>query len=171
MLRKFLLIGALGLFLLPTVAQAQFDEGDWEMTLTGSGSSDNDFDATVLSVDVAVGYFFTDALEAGVRQGLAIADTGDDSNWAGSTRVFLDYHFDLDRWQPYVGAQFGYIYGDDVHDTFVAGPEAGVKYFVNATTFVFASVEYQFLFDDGDDADDAIDDGRFVYGLGIGFKW
>src|SRR5688572_13475039 len=171
MLRKFLLIGALGLFLMPAAAQAQFDEGDWEMTLTGSGTSDNDFDATTLAFDVGIGYFFTDGLEAGVRQGLGVADTGGDSSWAGSTRVFLDYHFDLDRWQPYIGASFGYIYGDDTHETFIAGPEGGVKYFVNSTTFIFASIEYQFLFDEADDAEDSVDDGLFVYGLGIGFKW
>jgi len=171
MLRKFLILGALGLILFPAAAQAQFDEGDWEMTLTGTGDSDNDFEDNDFNGAVSLGYFFTDGLEAGVRQGLGFNDTAAGSDWDGSTRVFLDYHFDMDRWQPFIGVQFGGIYGDDVHDTFIAGPEGGVKYFVNSTTFIFASIEYQFLFDDSDEADEAIDDGRFVYGLGIGFKW
>ena len=72
---------------------------------------------------------------------------------------------------PYIGANIGYAYGDQVNDTFLAGPEGGVKYFVNNTTFIFLSVEYQFFFDEGDDIEGAFSDGQFVYGLGIGFKF
>ena len=75
------------------------------------------------------------------------------------------YHFDLDRWQPYIGANIGYQYGDNVNDSWLAGPEAGVKYFVNATTFIDANVAYEFNLEEG------LDDGAFFYGLGIGFKW
>ena len=40
-----------------------------------------------------------------------------------STSVALDYHFDLDRFQPFIGASFGYNYGDsDVDETLFAGP-------------------------------------------------
>lgn len=165
MLRKFFVIGALGLFLLPAAAQAQFDESDWEMTLTGSGVSDDDFDATALSVNVGIGYFFTDAMEAGVRQSISIADSTGGSTWAGSTTVFGDYHFDLDRWQPFVGAFLGYTYGDDIDESWVAGPEGGVKYFVNATTFIFGSIQYAIQLESNADSD------LFLYALGIGFKW
>lgn len=167
MLRKFaVLIGALGLFLVPAAAQAQYDEGDWELTLTASGFSTDDFDATTLSVMPSIGYFFTDGLEAGIRQSLTVADTDTaGSTWAASTTVFGDYHFDLDRWQPFVGAFLGYIYGDDIDETWVAGPEGGVKYFVNSTTFIYALIQYQIALDD-----DAAED-LFVYGAGIGFKW
>ena len=71
-------------------------------------------------------------------------------------------------WQPFIGAQLGYIYGDNTSDTWVAGPEAGVKYFINSTTFVVGAVEYQFFFDDSDDASDNFDDGQFIYSLGLG---
>ena len=53
----------------------------------------------------------------------------------------------------------------------MAGPEGGVKYFVNNTTFIFGSVQYQFFFEDDDDAEDSFDDGQWVYALGIGFRW
>ena len=165
MLRKFFVIGALGLFLLPAAAKAQFDEADWEMTLTGSGISDDSFDTTSLSVNVGLGYFFTDALEAGIRQSLAVSDSDFGSSWAGTTTLFGDYHFDLDRWQPFVGAFIGYSYGDDVDESWVGGPEGGVKYFVNSTTFIFGQIQYAIQLDDSD-ADDA-----FIYALGIGFKW
>lgn len=56
-------------------------------------------------------------------------------------------------------------------ESFIAGPEAGIKYFVNDTTFINLGVEYEFVFEDADKADDAFDDGRFVYLLGIGFRF
>ena len=46
---------------------------------------------------------------------------------SGSTRVAVDYNFDMGRWVPYIGANLGYVYGD-VNDTWIAGPEGGVKF-------------------------------------------
>ena len=112
-----------------------------------------------------------DNLGAVARQGIAVADTKGGSDWNGSTRLGVDYYFDLGVWQPYAGATIGYIYGDNVKDSFIAGPEAGVKYFVNETTYLNAGVEYDFIFDDANNADDGWKDGRFVYSLGIGFKF
>ncbi len=148
-----------------------FNQGDWELTLVGSGSNDSDFDAGGFSVNANVGYFIVDNLEIVVRQGFGYTDFGGDSDWIGATRVAIDYHFDLERFQPFIGASIGYLYGDRTVDTFAAGPEAGLKFFVNETTFIYGSVAYEFLFDDAGDADDNFDDGQFVYALGIGFKW
>ena len=50
-------------------------------------------------------------------------------------------------------------------DDWFAGPEGGVKYFVNTTTFVQAIVSYEFNLQEGLDA------GAFTYGLALGFKW
>ena len=108
MLRKLVWVPVLAIALLPAVAHAQFSQGDWEMTLTGSGGSDRDLDTTAFGARGSLGYFFSDQLEVGVRQALAVADTEDDSSWNGSTRAFLDYRFDLDRWQPFVGVSAGY---------------------------------------------------------------
>ena len=164
MLRKlYLVVPVLALFLLPAVAHAQFEAGNWEMTLAGSGSNDQDFRTVDLSVNVGLGYFLTKELEIGVRQGLVYADGG--SAWSGDTRAALDYHFDMDRWQPFVGVNAGYVYGDNVSDSWIAGPEIGVKYFVNSTTFIGVSAAYEFNLEEG------LDDGGFFYGLGIGFKW
>lgn len=46
-----------------------------------------------------------------------------------------------------------------------------MKCFVNDTTFINGGIEYQFLFKDSEDADDNFDNGRFVYIIGIGFKF
>jgi outer membrane protein W len=172
MLRKLLVVAALAL-VPAAAANAQFQAGDWELTLGGSGSNGPDFDGTTFNVNASIGYFLTNALEVGVRQGLGYTDVGanDGSAWVGTTRLALDYHFDLGKIQPYVGANIGYVYGDGVHDTWEAAPEAGVKFFVNSTTFIQLGVEYQFFFDEGDDASDAFSDGQFVYGLNIGFRW
>lgn len=171
MWRTIFMIAILGFLLAPTAVMAQFQMGDKELTLSGSGSSDNDFDASNFSVEAGLGYFLNDNLEALVRQGILVVDRPGDNSWNGSTRLGLDYHFDLQQMQPFLGASIGYLYGDDVEETFLAGPEAGIKTFVNSTTFILASIEYQFLFEDANDADDQFDDGRFVYNLGIGFRW
>ncbi len=166
MLRKLVLVALFGMFLVPAVASAQFDEGDWEMTLAASGTSDDSFDNTILGIDVSIGYFFNDNLEVGIRQGIAFSDTDSGgSDFNGDTTGFVDYHFDLDRWQPFVGAFIGLQYGDNVEDDGTWGPEGGVKYFVNSTTFIAATVQYVVPFDD-DETDEF-----FNYSLAIGFKW
>ena len=164
MLRKFVLVALFAMFLVPAAAQAQFDEGDWEVTIAGSGSSDDEFDNTALSVGFSVGYFFNDNLEAGLRQTVAFSDVeGAGSDFAGSTTGFADYHFDMDEWQPFVGAFIGYSYGDAVDEDGVWGPEGGVKYFVNSTTFVAFTVQYVIGFDSDTDE-------FFNYQLAVGFK-
>jgi hypothetical protein len=163
MLRKLYLVPVLALFLLPAAAHAQFEAGNWAMTLSGSGNNDQDWRTGSASINLSLGYFTTKELELGVRQGLIWSDGG--SAWNGDTRVFADYHFDMDRWQPYVGANLGYVYGDSVNDAWIAGPEVGVKYFVNSTTFIDLSAAYEFNLEEG------LDDGAFFYSLGLGFKW
>ena len=165
MLRKLYLVPVLAMFLVPAIAQAQFEEGDWSLELAGSGSNDRDFDSGSVGVNFELGYFMTKELALGVRQGLNWADSEESGSfWSGSTFVFLDYHFDMDRWQPYVGANIGYTYGD-IADTWSAGPEGGVKYFVNTTTYVDLGVSYQF------DLEEGFDEGGFLYSLALGFKW
>ena len=163
MLRKLYLVPVLALFLVPAIANAQFEQGNWELTLNGSGSNDQDWRTGAAAVNIGLGYFTTKELEIGIRQSLVWADGG--SAWNGDTRAFLDYHFDMDRWQPFVGANVGYIYGDGVQDAWIAGPEVGVKYFVNSTTFIGVSAAYEFNLEEG------LDEGAFFYALGIGFKW
>jgi hypothetical protein len=158
---------------LPAATFAQgFTQGDKVLSLGGSGASDKDFADNVFTFEGSLGYFFTDNIEGAVRQGVAFNNTSsDDNDWAAATRAALDYNFDLGRWWPFVGGSFGYIYGDAVSDTWVAGPEAGLRYFANETTYIQGLIEYEFFFDNGDDVSDAFDDGRFVYTLSLGFRW
>ena len=181
MLRKLFALPVFGLAavaLMPSAAKAQeygFDAGNWELTLSGSGTNDRDFNSTSFGVDASLGYFFTDNLEVAVRQNVTYSDVGaiKGSAWNGSTDVALDFHFDLGRWQPFVGANIGYAYGDSTNDTWEAGPEAGVKYFITQSTFVQVLAQYEFFFDSGGDNSlgrDTISDGQFFYSLGLGVK-
>jgi hypothetical protein len=156
--------------MLSTVTFAQgFSQGDRVVTLNGSGSSDDDLNNTNFSIQGTYSYFFTDNLEGAVRQDFGFTDLpGSDDTWVGSTRVALDYNWDMGRWWPLLGVNFGYVSGDAVDNTWVAGPEGGVRYFVNPTTFIIGMIEYQIFFDS---SDDVFDDGRFVYTVGIGFRW
>ena len=163
-------IVAVALLLLPAFVFAQqpkwgFHKGDREFSISGSGSSDNNVDNTVFSISAGLGYFFTDNLEGELRQRIDFVDTPGDNFWGGSTELAADYHFNLGRIQPLIGASFGYIYGDDITDSWAGGPEAGAKIFINETTFVRAVVQYQFPFRD------SFDDGRFIYGLGLGVRF
>jgi len=170
--RVTILLSILGLAL-PAATFAQgFTQGDKDLLLSGSGTSSSDFDNNVFSIAGSLGYFFTDRIEGLIRQDVLFADAeGSGSNWNGATRVALDYHFDMGRVWPFIGVTLGYIYGDQVNDTWMAGPEGGVKVFVNDTTYILGMIEYDFFFDDSNNIEDAFDDGRFVYLLGIGFRW
>jgi len=174
MLRKGMVLSVLAVLaamLAPRSAFAYFEETDKEITLSGTAANGPDFDGVFAGVNGSLGYFLTDQLELSIRQTITYTDIGVDSALSGSTRVALDFHFDLEALQPFVGGNFGYVYGDAVNDTWEAAPEAGAKWFVNSTTFIFGMVEYQFFFDNSDSASSSFSDGQFVYTLGIGFRF
>ena len=172
MMRHSILIAAAALLLVPAVSNAQFKQGDWELTLGGSGSSPSRLNGFSFGIDAGLGLFVADQLEIGVRQHAAYTDEGVSSNWSGSTRVAADFHLDFGALQPFIGANIGYVYGENgFHDTFEAAPEGGLKWFVNGTTFIYGLIEYQFFFDKDSKVSEQFKDGQFVYTLGIGFKF
>ncbi|MDR5866211.1 hypothetical protein [Halomonas koreensis] len=149
--------------------------GDNEFTLSGTGSSDKDFDNSSFGASVDYGWYLSRSTLVGVRQSVNFADVEgegiSDDFWNGSTRGFADYHFGLGAARPFVGASLGAIYGDGVKDTGVAGLETGLKYYVLPTTFIQARAEYQFLFEDSDSAEDNFDDGVWAYTFGMGVNF
>lgn len=165
MLRKLYLVPVLALFLVPAVSNAQFKAGDWDLQIAGSGTavSGGSVDTGNFNFQGQLGYLVTKEIEVGLRQSIIWADGG--SAMAGSTGAFADYIFDLDRWQPYVGVGLGYQYGDNTEDSWIATPEAGVKYFVNATTYIDGSVGYSW------DLNNGLDQGGYVFRLGLGFTF
>lgn len=199
MFRKFVL-PALGLMVLPAFASAQFEAGNWELALNGGGQIDNSTTSDTIGVTVEVGYFVSKELELGLRQSLVHSSRQDAKNdfavsqddngilqsvsrqdgegWTGVSTGAVDYHFDLGRFQPFVGAFFGYSYTNQdqfqvnpdgteskIHSSsWIGGPEAGLKYFVNGTTFVFGRTGYTYWFEDQDMS-------YFTVDFGIGFRF
>jgi hypothetical protein len=152
-----------------TSVMAQPQAGDWEFTLGGGGSSDQDFDRGGFGVDGSFGYFMTQNFEVAVRQNVNFAAQTDDEEWSGSTRLAADWHFVLGQFVPFIGANIGLVYNEDA-SAWGAGPEVGFKYYVHERTFVFAMGEYRWFFDDFDDIEDNSDDGSFAFTVGIGFN-
>jgi len=148
-------------------------EGSHEFTLSGTGASDRGLDNGSFGITGSYGWFLSRDLELAVRQSVnwASVDNGSD-RINGSTRGAIDYHFDVtDRFRPFIGASIGAIYGDAVHDTGIIGPEVGVKYYLNPTTFILGQMEYQYMFDDGDEIDNNFDNGAFAYTVGLGLNF
>ena len=170
MQQRFIVIALLGALFVPAVGFAQFKQGDWELTLSGTGNTPSDIGSFSFGASGSIGLFLADQLELGLRQSGAYTDVNG-SSWNGSTAIFLDYHFDFGAFQPFIGVNGGYVYGEGVHDTWELAPEGGVKFFVNGTTFIFAMVQYQFFLEPGSNIQDEFSHGQFVYSLGIGFKF
>ena len=162
MQRYLVALSVLALMLVPSMVHAQFKQGDWELSLAGQGSNDKNFETGAVSIQGNLGYFLTDQFELAIAQSIVWSDGG--SSWSGGNIVSADYHFDLgNRWVPFVGANIGYSYGDE--DSWIAGPEVGVKFFVNSTTFVKVLASYEF------DLNEGFDEGAFLYSLALGFRF
>lgn len=160
-----------------SVCFADAETGDRSFTISGTGTGDKDFDNSAFGATASIGWYRSPALELGVRQSVSWVEReregrGDTNDLNGSTRAFVDYHFRQGaKFRPYLGGSLGYIYGDNTEESFIAGPEVGFKYYLQEKAFINTSLEYQFLFDDGDDADDNFDDGVLIYGLGLGIHF
>lgn len=170
MLRKFAL-PVLALLAVPAISSAAFEAGDLELTLTGNGTAPKAFTTGQVGATGSLGYFLTKEFEAGVRQEVSYiaaphtAGSGvKDHAWGGFTDGFIDYHFDFGAWQPFVGAFGGYQYPAGLRGSWAVGPEVGVKYFVNSTTFIFGSVGYSYALE-------APPTSQFIGNLGVGFRF
>jgi hypothetical protein len=147
-------------------------QGDWEFTVGGAGSSDQDFDNSLGGVSGSVGYFLSDTLEVALRQTVSFSDSsGSGADYDGSTFVALDHHFGTERLRPFVGVNAGRLYGDTTNNTWAAGIEGGLKYYLKADTFLYGMVNYAWAFEDADSPSDNFDDGAFLWSLGVGFSF
>jgi len=74
MLRKLMVVTALAV--LPALAaQAQFQAGDWELTLGANAAHGPDLNGVNFSGNGAIGYFLTKEVELGIRQSVGYSDT------------------------------------------------------------------------------------------------
>lgn len=163
-MRKFAL-PVLALLAVPAISSAAFETGDFDMQLSASGAAPKSMQYGQAGARVGLGYFLTKEVEIGVRQEVSWRETPKSNDfavyqrqdngtftrvktksqaWGGSSAASMDYHFDLGAWQPFVGGMVGYSYQQQQRGSAFVAPEVGVKYFVNSTTYVFASVEYDY---------------------------
>jgi len=139
--------------------------GNWEATLTGTGQSDDSFDSPNFGVTGSIGYYFSKNVLLAFRQGLQYDDAGGSTLVNGSSVFLGAYQWDFAKWQPYLGVDLGGLYGAGVKDDGIVGPEGGVKYFVNESTFIFGSIAYLVPISE------CCNDGVIPYSLGIGFDF
>jgi hypothetical protein len=170
--RKSFLVPTLALAALmawPAVSNAQFKQGDWVLTLAGTGDSNKDFNRGAFELGGSVGYFVTQNIELAVHQDLGYAEHP--SVFTGVTQLSADWVFDLGRWAPYLGVNGGLAYGTHAQGESEVGPEAGVRYFINSTTFVFGQIEWDFHNDNhGSGAASGFQFSTIVYTVGLGVK-
>jgi len=149
--------------------------GDREFSLSGSGSSDRNFDSGNFGLVFEHGWYVKDNVVWGLRQNVNYASIeGEDFKddfWNGSTRGYVDYQFGNNRARPFIGASLGFIYGDGINNSGFSGAEVGMKYYVLPSTYILARMEYQWFFDRSSDADEAFKDGAYSHTLGIGYNF
>jgi len=172
-MKKLLALATSALLVAPLVASAYGPvEGNKSFTISGSGTSDNDFDQTAYGVSADLGYYLTDKWQTGLRQSVnGLANDNGPNEWAGSTRGYIQYNFLDHTYRPYLGVNLGGAYGESVKDTGTAGVEAGLKLYVLETTYINFGVEYSWLWEDGDDFENKANDGLYLYNIGVGFNW
>lgn len=170
------LFGALPVAAIAETIQFGPDQDEQEFSISGTGSSDQEFNSGSFGVTGDLGWYLGDSLVAGIRQSVNYASISGESItndfWNGSTRGYANYQFLDDRARPFVGGSLGGIYGDGVNNSAFAGLEAGLKYYVQSKTYFLSRVEYQFLFDSTSDASDSFqDDGIWAYTVGLGYNF
>jgi hypothetical protein len=160
-MRKLLWIVPLfALLLTPVIANAQFEKGNLDLTLSGAGNSDKDFKDGSFNLNASLGVFASDEVEFSVRQSVSYND-----GFTGVTFVAADLFLSKGTLVPFVGVNAGVSYGEGQDPGYLAGPEIGLRYFVSSSTYVQAIAQYEF------DLKEGIEDGQFLYGVGLGFRW
>ena len=147
--------------------------GEHEITFGGSGGANTSFDDTFGGVNMSYGAFLSPTLLWSVRQTVNYSnpDVGG-TRWNGATRLAFDHHLAAyGAVRPFVGVNFGRVYGDAVLDTWAAGFEAGAKFYMRPQTFIFAMAEYGWFFKKARNADEAFSDGSINWSVGVGFNF
>jgi hypothetical protein len=147
--------------------------GTRELSFGGSGGSNRRMNDSFGGATASYGVFLTDTWQGLVRQSLNYSNpSGASRTWNGSTRLAADYHFPTDaRVRPFLGANFGRIYGSSLRDTWSAGLEGGAKFYVQSRTFVYALAEYNWLFRKTRDLDNNFGSGQLYWTVGVGFNF
>jgi hypothetical protein len=150
----------------PYTAEVGPRQGDWEAFIGGSGTSDDEFKRNALSVSGSIGYYVLKFLPISLHQSFGAVFGGHvNDNFQYSTTGAIDLQAPLGRFQPFIGGFGGYAYGANY--SWVAGPEAGLKFYVNESTFIQGLFQYALIAD----KNFQWNDGFAVYTIGAGFNF
>jgi len=149
-------------------------KGVREITFGGSGGSNRELSDSFGGATLSYGVYLNNEWLGAIRQSLNYSNPGHggSTTWNGSTRIAADYHVTtLGSAMPFFGGNFGRIYGTSLRDTWSAGIEGGVKYYMQSKLFVFVMVEYNWLFQRTRELDNNFGDGQLFWTMGIGFNF
>jgi hypothetical protein len=147
--------------------------GEREFTLGGAGATNPDMNNSFGGVNFSYGWYATENAAWVIRQSINYSNPRvGPTTWGGATRVAYDYHLaPQGALRPFVGANFGGAYGDAIRDTFAAGLEGGVKFYVQPRTFVYTMAEYGWFFRRASGIDRGFKDGQINWSMGLGFNF
>jgi hypothetical protein len=161
-----------GLLLIRGSASALPGDGASELQVSGGFFHTQDADTGNLNVDLSYGYYLTPGWQLGIRQALNYNFIDDQRDfWLATTTPFVNYNFRLTNIiVPYLGAFIGLAWNDR-DETGIAGPQAGVKFFVHDNVFLNLGYRYEVFFNRIEAIEDNRSDGNHVGNIGIGFTW
>ncbi len=108
----------------------------------------------------------TPNLPVSLEQDFLYGFQSEDDGPAGRSTVGIDLQANAGAVHPFIGANFGGVYGKAVQDGMVAGPEAGVKFDLSQHLFMYGKAAYDLQFRNSD-----LDDGILWAGLGFGSRF
>lgn len=102
-----------------------------------------------------------------LKQGVLWSFNGDDDGLTGRSALGLDFAPDLGIVRPFLGANFGGVYGKGVQDGLVAGPEIGLNVNLLEALAFRAKVAYDYQFRNPGSFDEGILWGGLQFGVGF----
>jgi hypothetical protein len=141
--------------------------GGWYGYNLRETDSNSDKTSNLLGVNLNVDYMATPNVPISVNiAGFNTLDTAQDNGWGGRSTLGAAYQFnEAGTWHPYIGAYGGYILGKGVQDSWLVGPEAGVKFDLTDGFYMYAKAGYDYTFRN------AVDEGIINGGLGGGIRF
>jgi len=160
------------LLMVPCLAMADgniaSEAGPFEFSIDGSGTNNRSFRQGDFTLDGSIGFFLVPFLEVAARDGVTYSDFGGHPDWDNTVKGAIDLNIPLDRLEPYIGGNVGYLTSTTFHSTGEAAPEAGLKFFFTRSAFIFGQMEYDFFWSHNSTT---FNTGEFNYTVGVGIRF
>jgi hypothetical protein len=126
----------------------------------GGGKSD------LVGIQSRTEYLATPNLPLSLELGGFHAFNSEDDGFGGRAAIGANLQGNIGTTlHPYIGANFGGVFGKGVQNGLIAGPEAGLKFDLSEKWFLFAKVAYDYQFRNN------LDEGIVNGGVGAGWRY